>query len=228
MEALPPGQGPVDAARGHQRGPLGHRHAPQKRHRPAHRRALAVPRRARGSARRALPRRGAVPPRPHRRRQPARQHHEARGAGEGVLPRPHPRGRRGALRGGEAAPRLGEACRWGDASAPADARGVAAPRADRHLVSADRRHPAPHPHHQPPRQPAAIRECLEAVFPAIPYCVELIGGAFLEGLPSGPAVFRPKKWRSTSCAEPPPPSQGPPRRPRLWRGRRLRTQRRAP
>jgi molybdopterin adenylyltransferase len=44
-----------------------------------------------------------------------------------------------------------------------------------------------------PGKPASIRECLEAVFPAIPYCVELIGGAFLEGLPAGPAVFRPKK-----------------------------------
>jgi len=44
-----------------------------------------------------------------------------------------------------------------------------------------------------PGKPASIRECLEAVFPAIPYCVELIGGAILEGLPAGPAVFRPKK-----------------------------------
>jgi molybdopterin adenylyltransferase len=44
-----------------------------------------------------------------------------------------------------------------------------------------------------PGKPASIRECLEAVFPAIPYCVELIGGPFLEGAPAAPAVFRPRK-----------------------------------
>jgi len=43
-----------------------------------------------------------------------------------------------------------------------------------------------------PGKPASIRECLEAVWPAIPYCVELAGGAYLEGKPTGPAVFRPK------------------------------------
>jgi molybdopterin adenylyltransferase len=43
-----------------------------------------------------------------------------------------------------------------------------------------------------PGKPASIRECLEAVWPAIPYCVELAGGAFLEGNPGTPAVFRPK------------------------------------
>ncbi len=44
-----------------------------------------------------------------------------------------------------------------------------------------------------PGKPASIRECLEAVFPAIPYCVELIGGPYLEGAEGAPAVFRPKK-----------------------------------
>lgn len=44
-----------------------------------------------------------------------------------------------------------------------------------------------------PGKPASIRECLEAVFPAIPYCVELIGGPFLEGTDQAPKVFRPKK-----------------------------------
>jgi molybdopterin adenylyltransferase len=44
-----------------------------------------------------------------------------------------------------------------------------------------------------PGKPASIRECLEAVFPAIPYCVELIGGPFLEGTAAAPAVFRPRK-----------------------------------
>jgi molybdopterin adenylyltransferase len=44
-----------------------------------------------------------------------------------------------------------------------------------------------------PGKPKSIRECLEAVFPAIPYCVELAGGAYLEGTEQGPKVFRPKK-----------------------------------
>ncbi len=43
-----------------------------------------------------------------------------------------------------------------------------------------------------PGKPASIRECLTAVFPAIPYCVDLIGGAFLEGTAEAPKVFRPK------------------------------------
>ncbi|HNX31386.1 MAG TPA: molybdopterin adenylyltransferase, partial [Holophaga sp.] len=30
-----------------------------------------------------------------------------------------------------------------------------------------------------PGKPRSIRECLEAVFPAIPYCIDLIGGAYL-------------------------------------------------
>ena len=44
-----------------------------------------------------------------------------------------------------------------------------------------------------PGKPAAIRECLTAVFPAIPYCIDLIGGAYLEATASAPKVFRPKK-----------------------------------
>ena len=43
-----------------------------------------------------------------------------------------------------------------------------------------------------PGKPASIRECLEAVFPAIPYCLDLIGAAYLEASPAAPAVFRPK------------------------------------
>ena len=43
-----------------------------------------------------------------------------------------------------------------------------------------------------PGKPAAIRVCLDAVFPAIPYCIDLIGGAYLEGNPERVAVFRPK------------------------------------
>ncbi|GMU62586.1 MAG: molybdopterin adenylyltransferase [Myxococcaceae bacterium] len=43
-----------------------------------------------------------------------------------------------------------------------------------------------------PGKPKSIKECLEAVWPAIPYCVELIGGPYLEGSDAGPKVFRPK------------------------------------
>jgi molybdopterin adenylyltransferase len=43
-----------------------------------------------------------------------------------------------------------------------------------------------------PGKPASIRECLEAVFPAVPYCLDLIGAGYLEATPAAPAVFRPK------------------------------------
>ena len=43
-----------------------------------------------------------------------------------------------------------------------------------------------------PGKPKAIRENLEAVFPAIPYCLDLIGGARLETNESAMKVFRPK------------------------------------
>jgi molybdopterin adenylyltransferase len=43
-----------------------------------------------------------------------------------------------------------------------------------------------------PGKPKSIRECLEAVFPAIPYCIDLIGGPFLEAKPGAPVPFRPK------------------------------------
>lgn len=42
-----------------------------------------------------------------------------------------------------------------------------------------------------PGKPSAIAECLGAVLPAIPYCVDLIGGARLE-VGGGLAAFRPK------------------------------------
>ena len=44
-----------------------------------------------------------------------------------------------------------------------------------------------------PGQPKAIRECLDAVFPAIPYCVDLIGGPYLETNEDRLISFRPKK-----------------------------------
>jgi molybdopterin adenylyltransferase len=44
-----------------------------------------------------------------------------------------------------------------------------------------------------PGQPRAIRECLAAVFPAIPYCIDLIGGPFLSTDETKLVAFRPKK-----------------------------------
>ncbi len=43
-----------------------------------------------------------------------------------------------------------------------------------------------------PGKPKAIRECLDAVFPAVPYCIDLIEGAFLETNPEVMKVFRPR------------------------------------
>lgn len=43
-----------------------------------------------------------------------------------------------------------------------------------------------------PGKPASIRVCLDAVFPAIPYCIDLLGGPRLEGDPKVVQVFRPK------------------------------------
>ena len=44
-----------------------------------------------------------------------------------------------------------------------------------------------------PGQPKAIAECLDTVFPAIPYCVDLIGGSFLTTNEERIVAFRPKK-----------------------------------
>lgn len=43
-----------------------------------------------------------------------------------------------------------------------------------------------------PGKPKSIRECLEAVFPAIPYCIDLIGGPYLKCDPKAMKVFRPR------------------------------------
>lgn len=43
-----------------------------------------------------------------------------------------------------------------------------------------------------PGRPKAIRENLEAVFPAIPYCIDLIGGPRLETNEAVMRVFRPR------------------------------------
>lgn len=43
-----------------------------------------------------------------------------------------------------------------------------------------------------PGKPKAIRQCLDAVFPAIPYCIDLIGGPFLVCNELVMKAFRPK------------------------------------
>ncbi|MGY3857449.1 molybdopterin adenylyltransferase [Aeromonas intestinalis] len=44
-----------------------------------------------------------------------------------------------------------------------------------------------------PGKPKSIRECLDAVFPAIPYCIDLMDGPYLECDESIIKPFRPKK-----------------------------------
>ena len=44
-----------------------------------------------------------------------------------------------------------------------------------------------------PGKPKSIKECLEVVFPAIPYCIDLIDGPFIETNPEEMKVFRPKQ-----------------------------------
>lgn len=44
-----------------------------------------------------------------------------------------------------------------------------------------------------PGKPSAIADCLGAVMPAIPYCIDLIEGPFLETDPDVCKAFRPKK-----------------------------------
>jgi molybdopterin adenylyltransferase len=43
-----------------------------------------------------------------------------------------------------------------------------------------------------PGQPKAIKETLDGVFPAVPYCIDLIGGPYIETHESVCKVFRPK------------------------------------
>lgn len=44
-----------------------------------------------------------------------------------------------------------------------------------------------------PGKPKAIRQCLDAVFPAIPYCIDLIDGPYLECNEEVIKIFRPKQ-----------------------------------
>jgi molybdopterin adenylyltransferase len=43
-----------------------------------------------------------------------------------------------------------------------------------------------------PGKPKSIKECLEAVFSAIPYCIDLIGGAYMVANEEVIKAFRPK------------------------------------
>ena len=47
-----------------------------------------------------------------------------------------------------------------------------------------------------PGKPSAIDDCLNAVFPAIPYCIDLIEGAYLESDPEQCKTFRPAHAKS--------------------------------
>ncbi len=44
-----------------------------------------------------------------------------------------------------------------------------------------------------PGKPKSIRECLDAVFPAVPYCIDLIGGRYMEANEDVIKIFRPKQ-----------------------------------
>ncbi|MCK9546189.1 MAG: molybdopterin adenylyltransferase [Sulfurospirillaceae bacterium] len=44
-----------------------------------------------------------------------------------------------------------------------------------------------------PGKPKSIKECLDAVFPAVPYCIDLIEGPYLETDESVIKAFRPKQ-----------------------------------
>jgi len=43
-----------------------------------------------------------------------------------------------------------------------------------------------------PGKPKSIRECLDAVFPAVPYCIDLIGGPYIVTNEEVIKAFRPK------------------------------------
>lgn len=43
-----------------------------------------------------------------------------------------------------------------------------------------------------PGKPKSIKECLDAVFPAVPYCIDLIGGSYMQADENTIKIFRPK------------------------------------
>ncbi|MCH2149432.1 MAG: molybdopterin adenylyltransferase [Phycisphaerales bacterium] len=48
-----------------------------------------------------------------------------------------------------------------------------------------------------PGKPAAIAECLDAVFAAVPYCIDLIGGSRIETNPGRLEAFRPASEKTS-------------------------------
>jgi molybdopterin adenylyltransferase len=48
-----------------------------------------------------------------------------------------------------------------------------------------------------PGQPKAIKETLDGIFSAVPYCLDLIGGPYIETRPETVAAFRPKSAQRT-------------------------------
>lgn len=48
-----------------------------------------------------------------------------------------------------------------------------------------------------PGKPKSIRETIDEVFPSIPYCIDLIGGPYIETNPGVVEAFRPMKDRRT-------------------------------
>ena len=71
-------------------------------------------------------------------------------------------------------------------------RRLAQSRADRHPFQANRRHPR-QLLSSISRENRARSRCLLAVFPAIPYCIDLIDGPFLTTHENVVKAFRPKK-----------------------------------
>ncbi|MEP6996506.1 MAG: molybdopterin adenylyltransferase [Betaproteobacteria bacterium] len=51
-----------------------------------------------------------------------------------------------------------------------------------------------------PGQPKAIKETLDGIFPAVPYCIDLIGGPYIETHDAVCKVFRPKSALRPSSA----------------------------
>jgi len=51
-----------------------------------------------------------------------------------------------------------------------------------------------------PGQPKAIQECLDAVFPAIPYCIDLLDGPYLTTNEARIKTFRPASARPPASA----------------------------
>ena len=75
----------------------------------------------------------------------------------------------------------------------ADAAGQPAVRADRDPVAPGRRRSAAtRLILNLPGQPKAIKETLDGVFAAVPYCIDLIGGPYLETHDAVCKAFRPK------------------------------------